>query len=1528
MKKALALILALVMVFAMIPAAFAVDEAETESYDYELKYLYDTHFWYAQDPTVENPTLGYVINFLSTNTRGTDSHGENFPYQVDLDKFINSALGEKTAELWNIHMQYPTEEQMSEGLLNYWAGVGLKKEAFYANDEIATDYYVYTPTKVEAPEAGYPLIIMNHGGGEKAYQTETFGFCEIAAREGIILAAAESTGNAQVKAVMDKVIADYPVDESRVYIVGSSMGGNAARNFAMANVDILAGAGIMDQPVGLASRWGAHSDEQLANLAEYKLPMVWVGGTADMYGLHGTWGPDSTGAITNEFFEKNEGGEPFAVTGWNVLMDVYGIEGKNIESRLQFVDDPDANYAEYNDGYPFDNVVNIDTTGTAPRYRCTLDGTEYAILYLVENRAHMPSGFDAEDIWSSLKVYSRDPETKELIKIPEITAAETYTANAPVADGDVTAQITTADGTPAFKDEEGVATAADGVVTIDASKITGINFNGTTDLYIGNTKIATYVIPELTVDSQLFGSVFTNGKSTLKYSYDQKVDYGEDSKATLTLNLDGLDDALIDSTNAKVILDEGDGYFPEEYTFLATEIGEFENGEATYALKQGDLEMDVQGYLTVDKNSGREWSCLGGDGHGNYWYNLTVDGITYNGLPVGSQTFRLHIYVYGYDYTSDANNLYTAEGTKITPVKSETGSGVQQGSEVVWTHDDTPILCDWVQDDIFVTWPTGSDKSGITAEDVTITLKGEYGDTKVLEAGKDYTVYASAGETQIALSYINWPFIPVYTTMTVDVAGESETMDIASVYVYEAQQGGGGVTVDGTVTVYSFYGLKDVTPIANFVTYTLSANVDSATKYYAEDESGNGILVDTAAEAKSFDGNGVADCNVQVIENSIYVTTRRTAQYEDKTVDGETITFTKTYTRGGMKNPSQTNTDLLETLPGYVIPYGTSNWITNEKWAWQEGVNEGWLAMHFVNEGNRASYPVTAGTTTQLELQNEVEGVKYMIVGHPTSDETTVTEDGLLTIGPDESGFCGVMAYVEGDPYAQATVTFSIKAPANTVVAGSTEAKSGEGETATIPVTYNNEAPASSVRLKIGTELPIKSIDSKYSYEFNPSSNYVVVYTTEEFSKGDELFTITFDLADVDDGTYKVKLNVVDATDADAETLDLIGIPGYVVINNWTDNGDGTATNGKTGETVIIGEDGIPGTDDDNKIVNPAGTVIKEDVEVQTDEDGNHYVDLGNGFILTAGEDGKLGTTDDVVTFGEYQQSADPEVGKEPIEWYVLAIDGDMATLVTKDVIDGLKFNLELEDGNDWANSNYRNWLNSYEGGVSNSGDTVGFYNTAFSDADKDKILPSKVNMSSDSQFVAYNRLLSENWWQYYSTNTGNDTIDYVYALSGEEVFEYFGLSRIATLEELGHAPELYTNGYTGATEYAQSVGVKINTGGNGPSYVGYADSWTRSPGEENCGVFLGSVGSLNSGREVTRSYGARPVVTVELKSYLPGDVNRDGEVSNVDLILVARYLVDLEDFDSQQLKIADFNSDGVVNNSDLILIARYIVSA
>lgn len=383
-------------------------EGETDGYNYGLKYLYDV-VSYKPDWTA-SPTLREVLEHLSTGRNEGDTA------RCDTDAFINSPMGEKTAEL---HYTYSTwrGDQMNADLVAYWERNGLRKEAFYEeeNGDIIGDYFVYSPTKTEQPEEGYPLVVMFHGGGEVAYQTETFGFCQIAASEGAILVAADTFNvnadtneekYANMNAIIDKVKAEYPVDASRVYVVGSSMGGANAMGFSISNLKDVAAVGVMDQPASLSTRMWKASEENIEEMQAYELPMIYVGGTADMYGLCGTQDYD--------FWDTSEGGEDSFIDGWNNLMTAFGIEGKELtaESRRELIQNPTSPSEQYA-GYSFDTVVDLDESGLNPTYKCTMDGVDNLELVVVVNRPHMPCGYDAENIWAFISQYRRNPETNQ-----------------------------------------------------------------------------------------------------------------------------------------------------------------------------------------------------------------------------------------------------------------------------------------------------------------------------------------------------------------------------------------------------------------------------------------------------------------------------------------------------------------------------------------------------------------------------------------------------------------------------------------------------------------------------------------------------------------------------------------------------------------------------------------------------------------------------------------------------------------------------------------------------------------------------------------------------------------------------------------------------------------------------------------------------------------------------------------------------------------------------------------------------------
>ncbi|MDR1157897.1 MAG: S-layer homology domain-containing protein [Oscillospiraceae bacterium] len=384
---------------------------------------------------------------------------------------------------------------------------------------------------------------------------------------------------------------------------------------------------------------------------------------------------------------------------------------------------------------------------------------------------------------------------------------------------------------------------------------------------------------------------------------------------------------------------------------------------------------------------------------------------------------------------------------------------------------------------------------------------------------------------------------------------------------------------------------------------------------------------------------------------------------------------------------------------------------------------------------------------------------------------------------------------------------------------------------------------------------------------------------------------------------------------------------------SWTYAEDGTATHGVTGETVIVGPDGVAGTDDDDRVVNPTGKTLVQNAKVAFDAQSAPYVSLGNGFKLYGGEDGKIGTGDDVVAdFGAYPQSDATGAVKDPVSWRLLDIKdgGATAVLISAHALNAVQFNLDAgKASNAWKDSNLRAWMNS-RGGVSynkgGAGDTVGFYDAAFSAADKEKIKLTTVKMDHSGDikwdpnlydtrengyngttgtFPAYDRVLfaelggspnnetNPNSPWVLATTTGEDTQDYVYAISGEEYFAYFGPAYLA-----GDGWNLvnYRNGYMTATAYAIAQGSKNS---NTQGMTGLADSWTRSPssrtdftgGGSAYGVFWSGTGSMNVGREVTNAqngttYGAIPMINVDLRDPAPDnftqvdDLGADGSVT------------------------------------------------
>ncbi|MBO5224224.1 MAG: toll/interleukin-1 receptor domain-containing protein [Clostridia bacterium] len=166
----------------------------------------------------------------------------------------------------------------------------------------------------------------------------------------------------------------------------------------------------------------------------------------------------------------------------------------------------------------------------------------------------------------------------------------------------------------------------------------------------------------------------------------------------------------------------------------------------------------------------------------------------------------------------------------------------------------------------------------------------------------------------------------------------------------------------------------------------------------------------------------------------------------------------------------------------------------------------------------------------------------------------------------------------------------------------------------------------------------------------------------------------------------------------------------------------------------------------------------------------------------------------DTYKFGKYYQSNDTE--KEPIEWQVLATEGNRALLISKYALDCKPYNKERKEVT-WETCSIRKWLNN------------DFISTAFTTTEKEKIPTVAVSADKNPS---------------YSTNPGNSTLDKVFLLSILEANKYLSSN---------------TERQCKPTSYAKKNGAYVNKDNGNSSW------WLRSPGYNQyfaAGVSVGGV--------------------------------------------------------------------------------------
>ena len=203
------------------------------------------------------------------------------------------------------------------------------------------------------------------------------------------------------------------------------------------------------------------------------------------------------------------------------------------------------------------------------------------------------------------------------------------------------------------------------------------------------------------------------------------------------------------------------------------------------------------------------------------------------------------------------------------------------------------------------------------------------------------------------------------------------------------------------------------------------------------------------------------------------------------------------------------------------------------------------------------------------------------------------------------------------------------------------------------------------------------------------------------------------------------------------------------------------------------------------------------------------------------------------VKFGTYPQMAS---GKDstPIEWLVLARDGQKALLISRYGLDAQPYNKSYT-GVTWETCGLRTWLNGT------------FLNNAFTAQEQTGIILTHVDNGASQGYSEW------------STNGGKDTEDRIFLLSYGEANRYLGVT---------HGDNKNMESRAAPTAYAVQAGAMTNNSIKTAEGTAAGWWWLRSPGRAQhsaAGVYVdGSLTSISVNHD---SGCVRPALWLDLES-------------------------------------------------------------
>lgn len=365
--------------------------------------------------------------------------------EFDADSYVESESFAGIVENQEV-MAFAQNEGGPEAL-DYWKKRGLIKQLHDA-ETVPTKWASYLPVSaLEHPERKYPLLFVMHGSGNPIILAESYGYTHIAAREELIVIIPEDETPANIDRLFAYAKAHYPVDWTRVYMVGYSLGGYMTQRHAMRWPERFAavGSGGMLFANGWAvgqvqtgQYWEGEeiTPKMVRHAAELRMPAIVCMGEQEVLGLI----PVTRDEPVNEWKEhldereqerSGDKQEPSkeeridlsgknkiqSLNNWRIANGCAPVEEDTVRKTAA----TSANVVEEKIGFPFERTQVIVRENRSHFVGDSVDeggNCSFRVVGLAKS-PHWPSKALTELTWEFISQFARDPETGKSYRIEE-----------------------------------------------------------------------------------------------------------------------------------------------------------------------------------------------------------------------------------------------------------------------------------------------------------------------------------------------------------------------------------------------------------------------------------------------------------------------------------------------------------------------------------------------------------------------------------------------------------------------------------------------------------------------------------------------------------------------------------------------------------------------------------------------------------------------------------------------------------------------------------------------------------------------------------------------------------------------------------------------------------------------------------------------------------------------------------------------------------------------------------------------------